>query len=405
MKLGYYLQVPFAHTPTGPQVPFDVAAWSHQFMKMCDRFVCFMNSGDANVTKQPLADGAELVDLGPLRPHWQRMFGMGLPTEVLSKYGKELDAVILQGHTSLLPHVARAIRPALPVFLLIGFWTPPQPGQFKTYGRLRELGVRAMMAVSEQHHRKIFPSGIILGNNPLMGKIYGHLAPFQLISKALVPDGRAIGRASQTLHDPVRLLYFGRVDPDKHIETLVEAARILKGKLNFIMEIIGGGYDAYCEHLRRKISSLDLNDCVKMYDSIAFEKRFVAYHDADLFLFNTCGTEGFPRVIWDAFAMGVPVIAAEYPGAGDFFTDKQNILLFPRCDASRLADLIMTAVADEPLRVRLAQKGLELLRDNTLEVSCRKIFNIIESAVAMRREAGRQDISLDLDFHTPHDHA
>lgn len=387
IRLGYYAQAPFCPTAHGPRVMAEVAAWSEQFTARCDRFVCFMNSNPSFSAGAVLADGAELVDLGPLPPHWQRTLGIRVPFAVFRRYAHELDAVIIQGPTSMLPHVARAIQPALPVFFLVGFWTHRQPYTFRAYGQVREAGLRLMRTYSEWDHRRVYSHGIITGNNTLMGERFGHLAPFHLITHSLIRSEDVVRRPSHALHDPMRLLSLGRVDPDKHLETLLDTCVLLRDRLNFVLDIVGGGWPTYVDFLRRRVYELGLETCVRLHGMVPFEETTAFYRQADLFIFHTSGTEGFPKVIWEAFAQGVPVIAAEYPGAVGILTDHRDVLLFPRRDAARLVECILEAVQNETLRTELAANGLGLLRENTLETSCGQMVEVIEQAVAERKKS------------------
>jgi len=385
IKLGYYLQAPFQMTPDGPRVPIEVKVWSEYFTGLCDRFVCFMHSSPSfPASNERLAEGTELVDLGPLISHWRRTLGLDVPSSIFREHAPGLDAIIIQGPTSMLPHVARVIQPALPVFYLVGFWTHRRPNTFKTYGQFKELGLRLMRAYSEWDHRRVFPLGVISGNNTLMGERYEHLAPFQLISHASVGREEIRARTSQTLHNPVRLLSLGRVDPDKHLETLLKACVLLRDKLNFVLDIVGGGWPGYVEHLQCMVYDLGLEEHVTLHGMVRFEETTNFYNKADVFIFHTSGTEGFPRVIWEAFAKGVPVIAAEYPGASGLLTDQHDVLLFPRRDTEALVDRVFEVVQDETLRTKLATNGVNLLRKHTPDISCRQLITMIEQAVADR---------------------
>jgi glycosyltransferase involved in cell wall biosynthesis len=388
MKLGYYLQIPYYPTPNGPRVEVEVADWSRHFMDYCDRFVCLLHSSDVYKWNYELAEGAELGDLGPMPRHWQLTLGHKPSIERLKAYSTGLDAVIIQGPTSFVPHAARAVQPALPVFYLVGFWTQTPSHEFKINSPLKELGLRLMKMYSEWEHRRVFSSGIITGNNPLQGERYGHLAPFTFINHNRLHSHEIVGRDPQSLHDPVRLLSLGRVDPDKYLETVFKAMQKLQSRLNFVLDVVGSGADSYMQHLQDMITQLGLSERVQLHGRVPFEQVGEFFQEADLFIFHTGGTEGFPRVIWEAYARGVPVISAHFPGADLLLTDHQDVLLYPRLGSDELVERILEAIENKTLRHQLAANGLELVRQNTVEISCKQMVETIDQALRERGSYG-----------------
>ena len=82
--------------------------------------------------------------------------------------------------------------------------------------------------------------------------------------------------------------------------------------------------------------------------------------------------EGVPYVIYEALAMGVPVVAPALPGNVEFMDEDSGALIEPRDDASRYAEVVVALLADEERRHAMGRRsrraddrGLLTCRDGT----------------------------------------
>jgi glycosyltransferase involved in cell wall biosynthesis len=67
--------------------------------------------------------------------------------------------------------------------------------------------------------------------------------------------------------------------------------------------------------------------------------------------------EGMGRVLVEAMAAGVPIVASRIGGVPDLIWDGKNGLLVPPADCGALEQAISTLLADEPTRRRMAARG------------------------------------------------
>ena len=180
-------------------------------------------------------------------------------------------------------------------------------------------------------------------------------------------------------------MYYGRIESDKHIETVINACKILKSKgKDFHLNLVGDYMEEYKEHLIKQINQLGLQHYITFHGHVPFHEKRKYFDNSDLFLFSTCGTEGFPRVIWESYSFGLPVIAAKYPGADLFFNDYEHLIFFERKNAKQLSEKILEACNKEELRIKLAEGGRKLLLNNTLEKGHKHMSDIIISEVNQR---------------------
>ena len=380
LKLGYYSQITFVEKEGKAEIPIDLYLALKEFSKHCEEVVIFLNSTPAvNRDTFPLPPKCRLIDIGPVQPMWKRLFGLGFDQKTYFEEVEKLDAVIIQGPTPLLPALSKGLKKPVPFFLLVGMIAGAYPGQFRPYGLFKHIGIKGMVWFIETQQRNAFKRGVILANNHLNVSTYKKYAPAHLVSKALVTEEDIDLKESLDVTTPIKLVYYGRVQPDKHIETILNACNLLKQEqFPFILSIVGDPLPIYQKHLEKHIQRLSLEKEVDFTGKVSFQDKKQYFHKSDIFLFSTCGTEGFPRVIWEAFSYGIPVVAAQYPGSTGFFTHKKELLLFPRRDYKVLAENIKLLAQSKELRETVVRNGLQLLSEHMREKGHKRMIDIIK---------------------------
>jgi len=150
-----------------------------------------------------------------------------------------------------------------------------------------------------------------------------------------------------------RLLYLGRVDATKGVDTVINAlADLPEAELH----IVGRGADAELERLRTLARTVGVDDRVCW--SVA-ERHELArtYWGADVLVFPVTWEEPFGLVPLEAMACGTPVLATATGGSAEFLIDGWNCLRFAPNDAAALASAARRLAADPALRHRLATNG------------------------------------------------
>ncbi len=142
---------------------------------------------------------------------------------------------------------------------------------------------------------------------------------------------------------PVRLLFVGRFNAFKNVETLLEAVSYLKGMKvdNFELQLVGDGERrSDLEHLTVEKG---LTRHVRFLGWVDREAIVERYRQADLFVTATTW-EGMPNTVLEGMACGLPVVATRASGLGELVHDGVNGYLVdindPAALADRLADLI-----------------------------------------------------------------
>lgn len=105
------------------------------------------------------------------------------------------------------------------------------------------------------------------------------------------------------------LLAVGRLTPEKGLEYLVEAA----GRLPHVSQVVIAGASDHGGSYREKLERLDVNKKVIFTGFTSGEDLRQLYSHARVFVLPSVN-EGFPMVLLEAMAYGLPVLCSDIPG-------------------------------------------------------------------------------------------
>jgi glycosyltransferase involved in cell wall biosynthesis len=190
-----------------------------------------------------------------------------------------------------------------------------------------------------------------------------------------------------------RLLYVGRLDATKGVDTLVRALPELPADAT--LTCYGRGAELERARLGRLAESLGVAARVT-FGSLEREELAAAYAAADVVVFPSEWQEPFGLVPLEAMACGTPVIATGVGGSSEFLRDGYNCVLFAAGDAHALAAAVRRLHDDTTLHDAVVRGGFATAAQ--LDVS--ELANTLEAwhvATASRFRDGRPaDRRLDL---------
>jgi glycosyltransferase involved in cell wall biosynthesis len=172
-----------------------------------------------------------------------------------------------------------------------------------------------------------------------------------------------------------RALFAGRLVRWKHVEDIVRALHEVP---DLSLDVVGTGPE--------------LSELTKLSRALGLEER-IAFHGAvsrDVALGKMATAaclvlpssyEGMPHVVLEAFAMGLPVVAAAAGGTPEIIEDGVSGLLYPCGDVRALTDALR-AVEDPVLADELSRGGTAVARQLTLEATATATHRILVEAVA-----------------------
>jgi glycosyltransferase involved in cell wall biosynthesis len=154
---------------------------------------------------------------------------------------------------------------------------------------------------------------------------------------------------------PWRFLYVGRIERSKGVGELIEAcAKLARDRIPVELTLVG-----HCDRRKEVIEGVPayIRDRVRFVDAVTdFEDLADIYRAADIFVLPSHG-EGFPRVLYEAMAFGLPVVTTFVGGIPAVMVDGENCCRIRVADPDDLAEKLAALVADESLRWRIAMGG------------------------------------------------
>jgi glycosyltransferase involved in cell wall biosynthesis len=177
-----------------------------------------------------------------------------------------------------------------------------------------------------------------------------------------------VARSRESTPDsPIRILYTGRIHPEKGLHLLVEAWQRLLGRgRNFELRLVGpagqghgGGGPDYVRRLQdlAKGAALELPGGVADPTALANELR-----EADLYCYPSIAARGeaSPVAPLEAMACGLPPVVADLPQYSAYIQDGQTGLVFTRGDGEidSLTGALERLSDDPELRQRLSTAAI-----------------------------------------------
>lgn len=160
--------------------------------------------------------------------------------------------------------------------------------------------------------------------------------------------------------DVFTFVFVGRIVRDKGMNELVEAFQRVHGVRKVRLLLVGrfeDKLDPVADETRRVMEECDDIVCV----GPQYGKDLLAYYAAaDCFVFPSY-REGFPNVVLEAGAMGLPSIVTDINGSREIIKNGVNGIIVPSKDATALADAMERMMTDEMMRRQMAGKAREMI--------------------------------------------
>lgn len=109
--------------------------------------------------------------------------------------------------------------------------------------------------------------------------------------------------------------------------------------------------------------------------------------------------EGTPLTVFEALAMGKPILATDADGLLDVLTDDRDAVIVPKRDAAALAGGIVRLIDDPPLRARLGAEARRTSQQYDIAAFVRKMEQLYEILHRVSRPTRRRGVlNADLSF-------
>jgi glycosyltransferase involved in cell wall biosynthesis len=203
------------------------------------------------------------------------------------------------------------------------------------------------------------------------------------IKKGLyVPNGVDIYKfklkPKERIQERTRFLFVGRLEKQKGLEYLLQAAEFLKEQNNFEIIIVGDGKEAV--NLKKITAELEVEDVVKFAGKLSEKVLLEQYMRCDIFVLPSLW-EGLPLTLLEAAAAGLPIIATEVGGIPSVFIHRENALLVKAQKSRELAEEMQKLMDDKELQKTLSTNARKLAEKYSWESSAKRLEKIYKNCV------------------------
>jgi glycosyltransferase involved in cell wall biosynthesis len=261
--------------------------------------------------------------------------------------------------------------PAADILVINDFWLPVLAGWFRRPAGLIVISAnrfpKGQYGLYRHAARVVAASRAIekaiIEQTPMMADRVRRI-PNPLDTSKFVPP--ADGRSNRT---GTKVLYVGRLHPEKGIDVLIQAFAQIYGRHPGIsLRIVGpsepaqgGGGQRYLLELRRLADGLPVTFSAPEFD---VSKLAAVYQDADLFCYPSLAEKGeaMPVAPLEAMSTGLPVIVSGLECFLDFLVDRETGLRFDHRagnPASALAEKLDEALGDWSRSLQLGRRARE----------------------------------------------
>lgn len=252
-------------------------------------------------------------------------------------------------------------------------------------------------------HSRAAADAVVCGSDALSNRMRAHgFRDVRTLRYFAEPEkfGGAAGIArvrSEHPRERDRVLFLGRLEPEKGIGTLLEAMRLVRRERPAAwLQVVGGGTQR--EALERRAAELGLGSAVEFTGQVPHETVPPLLARASVQVLPSIWAENAAQSCYDCLMLGLPLVASRVAALPEVVREGVNGLLFAPRDAQDLARVIGRVLSDDALAARLSQGcATELARyDKTVHLDALEALCV--ELAETRHPAGAPPIDPELEF-------
>ena len=181
-----------------------------------------------------------------------------------------------------------------------------------------------------------------------------------------------------------KIMYIGRVDPEKSIDVVVKAFALLlaDGISNTELVIVGDGIDM--ARLKELTEELDISDEIKFLGKIMMPELAKVYRMGTIFATGS-ETETQGIVLIEAAATGLPLVAVNAGAVGEICVNGFNGELVEAGNIEAFKEAMKKILLDKKLQKEYSKNSLEISKKHDLKHTLKRFEEIYEEAIRLKR--------------------
>lgn len=222
-------------------------------------------------------------------------------------------------------------------------------------------------------------NGSFVCNGGELGELFDSPRTITCVSSTITDDEFFV-REDTCRDEPVRILFVGFPRPEKGIQYLIEALPRIGVERLCILRVVGAAeqFASYRQELEELARKLGVAERIEWTGYVPFGPGlFTELRAADVFVLPTL-SEGTPRVLVEARANSLPVVATSVGGIPTSIRDGHDGLLVPPKDPEAIAAALRRIISDGDFRRSLIRNGLARARALTVDRFVDRVVEMLE---------------------------
>lgn len=180
--------------------------------------------------------------------------------------------------------------------------------------------------------------------------------------------------------DQPRIVYIGRVDPEKSINVVIDAyAKIMKDFPKSEFVIVGDGIAR--NSLEKDVKERGLDKQIRFLGKIMPPETVEIYRSGTLFA-TASETETQGIVLIEAAAVGLPLIAVDAGAVKELCQNKKNGILCKPDDVNGIARAMKKILSNKKLQKEYSKGSIEISKKHDLNYTLDQFVEIYKKAIA-----------------------
>lgn len=163
----------------------------------------------------------------------------------------------------------------------------------------------------------------------------------------------------------LKLITASRQEARKGTDVTIESLPAILEKFpRATLDVVGGG--SLLPQLKNRVAALGLGEHVTFHGKVEHGKVLELLHGADLFCYPTSASEGFPKVVLEALAGGLPVITTNVSVLPQLISSGCGLLL-NEPTAANVAEAVIKIGSDNQIYHEMSARAVQTARQFSLE--------------------------------------
>lgn len=183
--------------------------------------------------------------------------------------------------------------------------------------------------------------------------------------------------------DSPLLLFIGRFIPAKGLLDAIRAAALLRDQgQQFVLLSLGDGPAR--REAEAEVERLNLRNHVRFFGYVAEARAAAFYANSEVLIFPTYHYEGFPMVIFNAAAAGLPIVTTRIRAAADYLNEPENCLWVKPRNPEHLADKITELLRNGAVAEKMSANNRQLAARFSAEIVTKEYVEAYEQVTKSR---------------------